>query len=51
MNKFREIIILLDNHSKLLSMLNPNVAPIKEILIKDVQDVKKMLEQASKGEK
>ncbi len=51
MNKYREINSILDNHTKLLSMLNPNVAPIKEILIKDVRDIKQMLEQASKEEK
>jgi hypothetical protein len=50
MNKYKEIANILDNHSKLLSMLNPRVLPIKEILIKDVSDIKEMLEQVSKKE-
>jgi hypothetical protein len=51
MNKFREITNILDNHSKLLLMLNSKVLPIKEILIKDINDVKELLEKASKKEK
>jgi len=45
---FKEINHILDNHSKLLSMLNSKVLPIKELLIKDVTDVKELLEKASK---
>jgi hypothetical protein len=45
MKNFREVISILDNHQKLLSMLNANVLPIKEILIKDVNDIKQLLEK------
>lgn len=50
MNKYKEITNILDNHIKLLSMLNPRVLPIKEMLMKDVSDVKELLEKASKKE-
>jgi hypothetical protein len=51
MNKYREINSILDNHTKLLSMLNSSVLPIKEILIKDIHDIKQILEKSSKKEK
>jgi hypothetical protein len=51
MNKFKEINNILDNHNKLLSMLNSKVLPIKEMLIKDINDVKELLEKTSKKEK
>jgi len=51
MNKFKEIDNILNNHSKLLSMLDSRVLPIKEILIKDISDIKQILEESSRKEK
>jgi len=35
---------ILSNHSKLLSMINDRSLPIKSLLLKDVQDMNKILE-------
>jgi hypothetical protein len=35
---------ILNNHSKLLSMINDRSLPIKSLLLKDVQDMNKILE-------
>jgi hypothetical protein len=38
---------ILNNHGKLLSMINDKSLPIKNLLLKDVKDMAKILEIAS----
>ena len=42
---------ILNNHEKLLSMIDSKMLPIKEVLLKDVEEIKSILETASKKEK
>lgn len=46
-----KIINKLNNHHKLLSMINPSMMPIKETLIQDIVEIKQIIETASKYER
>ena len=43
-NQVKKLENILDNHSKLLSMISGNVLPIKQVLIDDVQVMKQILD-------
>ena len=42
---------VLDNHQKLISMINSNILPIKEILLKDTYEMKSVIDRALQEEK
>jgi hypothetical protein len=46
-----KIINKLDNHQKLLSMINSSMMPIKETLIQDIVEIRAIIETASKYER
>lgn len=41
-----KLISKLDNHQKLLSMINDSIIPIKQTLIEDVIEIKEIIEVA-----
>lgn len=47
MSENKELKSILYNHRKLISMMNDKVLPIKEILLKDIQDMHNVIEFSS----
>jgi hypothetical protein len=47
MSLYTETISILNNHAKLISMINPKLLPIKQTLLDDVANIKIKIEKAS----
>lgn len=50
MREYKDLRNLLDNHSKLLSMISDKNLPIKQTLLNDVAEMSKILELSKRRE-